>query len=42
MREQDVAEKDAELHATMLIRALQDADAPEQLIDDAESVQARI
>jgi hypothetical protein len=42
MRSQEQARSDAAYHATQLVDALQDADVPTDVIDDAESVQRRV
>jgi hypothetical protein len=42
MRGQEDAERLAQHHAAELVRALQDADAPQPLIDQAEDVQSKI
>lgn len=42
MRGQETAEEQAKHHAAQLVRALQDADAPQPLIDQAESLHASV
>lgn len=42
MRQIPEARDDAKYHAVQLIDALQDGDAPEELIDDADELQSRV
>lgn len=42
MRDQETAVRDAREHATELIDALQDADAPGDVIADAEALYAQV